>query len=349
MDVSHTSGQSEPSLEPAVTLSFFYVLLDRPPVYVVSSGSTLQSGVALALRHANGRSCHILARPSWHLPDLAPQILRVDRWLRRECPTARLVSMATTESDAAFIASLGIEAIWAHNTVFVDEHVFYPETGVAKLYDAVHNAQTKPFKRHELAYGVPSLALITYAEAGLAETVDELVRCYRSLSYVNYSPQSGCRSLDGDGIRFILNRARCGLALSELEGPHNASMEYFLCGLPLVTTPAQCGREAMYDPRHVTIVEPRAEAVEAAVAAYRTRAPDPMEIRVSALAKVREHRTRLIIWLSNLAGEDLFRLADENLWLRQFRDKLRQTWRLEPRPDGGFEARPMPGWSLPHL
>src|SRR5690348_12580988 len=93
MDVSHTSGQSEPSLEPAVTLSFFYVLLDRPPVYVVSSGSTLQSGVALALRHANGRSCHILARPSWHLPDLAPQILRVDRWLRRECPTARLVSM----------------------------------------------------------------------------------------------------------------------------------------------------------------------------------------------------------------------------------------------------------------
>ncbi|MGH7122831.1 MAG: hypothetical protein ACREFI_00565, partial [Stellaceae bacterium] len=308
----------------------------------------LKHGIDLALHHAQGRACHILARPSWHLASLAPMIAHIDRWLRLAHPTAKLVSMVTTEADERHIASLGVNAIRAHNLAFVDEHVFYPESGVAKLYDAVHSGQTKRFKRHELAYGVPNLALITYAEGGNTERVRDLARHYRHLGYVNYSEADGCKSLDGDGIRYILNRARCGLALSELEGPHNASMEYFLCGLPLVTTPAVGGREAMYDPRHVTIVEPQPEAVEAAVAAYRLRAPDPTEIRASALAKAREHRARLISWLSNVAGEDLFRLADENLWLPQFRDKLRQTWRIEDRPDGTFAARPIPGWARPH-
>ncbi len=317
-------------------------------MYVVSSGWTLKTGVALAVQHAQGQACHILARPSWYLPAIARGIAEVDQWLRREHPGARLVSMATTREDARYIADLGVDAVWAHNTAFVDEHVFYPEAGVAKLYDAVHNAQTGAFKRHELAYGVPNLALITYSVAETGDTVGELVRRYRSLSYANYSAQDGLRSLDGDGIRSVLSRARCGLALSALEGPHNASMEYFLCGLPLVTTPALGGREAMYDARHVTIVEPRAEAVEAAVAAYQESAPDPMEIRTSALAKAREHRARLITWLSNLAGEDLFRLADENLWLPQFRDKLRRTWRVEGLPQGRFEARPVSGWARPH-
>ena len=330
-------------------IGFFFVLSERPPVYVVSSGQTLRRGVGLALGHAEGRACHILARPSWNLPDIAPGIVEVDGWLRREHPGARLISMAPTLLLAKFMASLGIDAFWAHNLAFVDEHIFYPERGVAKLYDAVHNAQTGSFKRHELAYGVPNLALIAYDETGSRGAVGELARRYRSLSYANYSEQDGFRSLDGDAIRLVLNRARCGLALSAVEGPNNASMEYFLCGLPLVTTPALGGREAMYDPRHVTIVEPRPEAVEAAVAAYRERAPDPMEIRASALAKAREHRARLIGWLSSLAGEDLFRLADENLWLPQFRDKLRRTWRIERRADGAFVGHPVPGWAQPHL
>ena len=348
MDMSHIPARAPLAHQASPKITFFYVLLERPPVYVVSSGSTLKHGVEMALHHAQGRACHILARPSWYLPMLAPMVVHIDRWLRQVHPSAKLVSMVTTEADGQYIANLGVDAIWAHNLAFVDEHIFFPESGVAKLYDAVHNAQTKPFKRHELAYGVPNLALITYSERGSTDRVRDLVRQYRHLSYANYSESEGTRSLDGDGIRLVLNRARCGLALSELEGPHNASMEYFLCGLPLVTTPAEGGREAMYDPRHVTIVEPRAEAVEAAVAAYRLRAPDPMEIRTSALAKARQHRARFIRWLSHIAGEDLFRQADENLWLPQFRDKLRQTWLIEAQRDGTFAAHPIPGWARPH-
>jgi len=344
-----TPPGSSPVPYRSIGITFFFVLSERPPVYVISAGITLQAGIGLALQHAKGRTCHILVRSSWFLPQIAAEMVQVHRWLRRAHPNAKFISMTTTETDAQYIANLGIDAICAHNTAFVDEHVFYPESGIAKIYDAVHNAQTGAFKRHELAYGVRDLALITYDETGRGQIIRDLVSRYRGLAYTNYSEPEGFRSLDGDGIRAILNRSRCGLALSALEGPHNASMEYFLCGLPLVTTPAVGGREAMYDPRHVTVVEPRAEAVEAAVAAYRERAPDPIEIRASALAKSRPHRARLIRWLSNLVGEDLFRQADENLWLPRFRDKLRQTWRLEPSPSGGFVGYPIQGWARPHF
>lgn len=330
-------------------ITFFYVLWERPLVCVISSGLTLRSGVDLALAYAAGRPCKILARPTWNLFDVSGDIAAVDRWLRRHHPHARLVSMAGTESDATLMAGLGVEAIHAHNSAFIDERIFYPEPGATKLFDAVHNAQTKAFKRHELAYGVRNLALITYAQSGASETVADLVQRYRDLRYVNYSERVGYQMLDGDQIRRVVSQARCGLVLSEVEGPNNASMEYFLCGVPLVTTPSRGGREAMYDPRHVAIVEPTPQAVEAAVAAFAASAPDPQEIRQSALARARPHRERLITWLSGIVGEDLFKQADKNLRLPQFCDKLRKTWRLEPQPNGCFEAHQIEGWARPSL
>ncbi len=252
--------------------------------------------------------------------------------------------MTTTETDAALMGDLGVEVLHAHNLAFIDERIYYPEPGATKLFDAVHNAQTKSFKRHELAYGVRNLALITYDELGASETVANLVQRYQDLRYVNYSERIGSQMLDGHQIRRVVSQACCGLALSELEGPNNASMEYFLCGVPLVTTPAKGGREAMYDPRHVAIVEPTPQAVEAAVAAFVASAPTAQEIRRSALATARPHRERLIAWLSGIVGEDLFKHADENLRLPQFHDKLRQLWRLEPRPDGRLEAHKIGGF-----
>jgi NAD(P)-dependent dehydrogenase (short-subunit alcohol dehydrogenase family) len=89
----------------------------------------------------------------------------------------------------------------------------------------------------------------------------------------------------------------------------------------------------------VVVADVKPEAVEAAVAAFVASAPDPQEIRLSALAKTRPHRKRLIAWLSGLVGRDLLPEADERLWLPQFCDKLREVWALEPLGDGTANAR----------
>jgi hypothetical protein len=325
-------------------VTFFFVLWEEPLVCVISSGGSLTTGVELALDYAAGRPCHILARPSWDLPTIGGALTSTDRWLRQVHPSVKLVSMAPTAAYTDHVTSLGVAAIHAHNGAFISERIFFPEPDTPKVFDAVHNAQTQPFKRHELAFGVPKLALITYVGQLAAESIADLVPNYRDLKFTNYSAREGYRSLDGAQIRHIVNQARCGLVLSELEGPNNASMEYFLCGVPLVSTPSRGGREAMYDPRHVAIVEPTPKAVEAAVAAFRASAPEPQEIRAAALAKTRPHRRRLIAWLSDIVGEDLFNHADDNFWLPQFCDKLRQIWRLDVCPDGRLDARQIEGW-----
>jgi len=329
--------------------TFFYVLWEEPLVCVVCTGSPMASGVELALAHARGRACHILVRLTWEASVMADQIAATAHRLRVEQPKARLVAMTPTLEDACLLGDLGIETLWAHNSAFIDERIYYPEAGAPKLYDAVHTAQTKSFKRHELAFDVPNLALISYAEAASELSVGELAARYRGLSYANWSAETGIQNLAADAVRGVVSRARCGLLLSAAEGPNNASMEYFLCGLPLVTTPGAGGREVMYDPRHVVFVEPAPSAVEAAVRRFRSEAPDPEQVRRSALAKTLPHRRRLIDWLSATVAKDLTPQADANGWLPQFRDKLRQKWLVERRPDGSPAARSLADMGMPTL
>jgi hypothetical protein len=246
--------------------------------------------------------------------------------------------LARQASELELWAGLEIDALHAHTLAFVDEAIYRPDPGAEKLYDAVHIAQAGAFKRHELAVGVPNLALITYNARPHAGDLAALAARYRRLSYVNHGP-GGHVLLTGEEVRNIVVRARCGLLLSEAEGATNAAMEYFLCGVPLVTTPSAGGRDVMYESGHVQIVEPSPGAVEAAVAHFVACAPDPLDIRRSALAKTRPHRRRMIEWLSVLAGRDLFALADGDLWLPQFCDKLREGWTLSVREDGTADAR----------
>jgi hypothetical protein len=332
-----TDSPPQDGLAPAFDVSL--LVLWREPLVCVVRASKAAFTVAAAI--AKGKPCHILAPPQWRLSDQLNEFREFAAWLASEHPNATLTMMTATEADAAMVTTAGVNAIWASHTAFIDERAFYIEPDVAKIYDAVHTANTRAWKRHELAYGVPNLALVTYSWDGGGHAYNELVRSYKGLSYINYSERTGPQDLNKAGVRGVLGRARCGLVLSAVEGANNASMEYFLCGLPLVTTPSEGGREEMYDPRHVTIVEPTAEAVEAAVAAYRTHAPDPVEIRASALAKARAHRARLLTWLSGVVGRDLAPLADGDLWLPQYRNKLRALWRVQPRPDGAVNAWPV--------
>jgi hypothetical protein len=317
----------------------FFILWRQPLVFVISAGWGSVWGARMALQIAQGRECHIVMRPSNRMDVLLPEIAELNAWLRNNHSNARLWSVAASDDDAALVRALGVGAIWATITAFVDERLYFPELERPKIYDAVHTARTDSFKRHELAHGVNNLALITYTIFGSTDSVAEVARAYRGLRYINYTNEGGLKLLDAAGVRRVLSQSRCGLLLSAAEGANNATVEYFLCGLPLVTTPSQGGREEMYDPRHVTVVEPSASAVEEAVAAYQKTAPDPFEIRGAVLAKARPHRARLIAWLSELAGRDLLPLADGNLWLPQFHDKLRQVWRIDARSDGRWDAR----------
>ena len=62
-----------------------------------------------------------------------------------------------------------------------------------------------------------------------------------------------------------LSRARVGLCLSEEEGAMFASIEYLLCGLPVVSTPNMGGRDFFFDEKFSQTVDPSEEAVRVGV------------------------------------------------------------------------------------
>jgi glycosyltransferase involved in cell wall biosynthesis len=72
-----------------------------------------------------------------------------------------------------------------------------------------------------------------------------------------------------------------------------ASIEYLLCGLPVVTTRNSGGRDVFFDPEYVETVDDDSEAVNRGVLNLIARAPNASLIRAKTLLKMEEHRQRL--------------------------------------------------------
>jgi glycosyltransferase involved in cell wall biosynthesis len=100
----------------------------------------------------------------------------------------------------------------------------------------------------------------------------------------------GSKKVTVDEMVGFYNEARVGLILSEREGAVFASMEYLLCGLPVVSTPSTGGRDVFWDDRFVIVCEPNPEAVAEAVQELKLRNIDPQLIRNATLEQVEKHR-----------------------------------------------------------
>lgn len=307
------------------TSTNFYVLLEDPLVVVISSGLGLAPGIELAVRHAAGRRCHILVQPSWHLPSQIEELVEAVRVHPTANPRLHFTFLCPTPGDTDFLRTHGLDGLHVHTNAFIDHRIFRPVPQTKRL-PAIHVASVEPFKRHRLAWGVEDIGVITY-DWRKQQHYAELVG-YRRLGYANFSIVDEHCILGGRlkpaEVASIVAAARCGLILSAKEGQNNASTEYLLCGIPVVSTPSVGGRDAMFDPAHTRIVEPDPRAVEAAVAEYQADAPDPLEIREAVMRKIRGHRRRFISWLSGIAGRDLLADADEDYWIPQFTNKLKR-------------------------
>jgi len=232
-------------------------------------------------------------------------------------PEHRLLFLCNSSAEVELLETERIPAVLCNYNLFVDEEVFCIDPVAQKDFDAIYVAVISRYKRHALCRDVASVALVyydphtrtnsayfaelkknlpnaifineQYAQQGLArplhrraETLINQVLARRR--HVNLSPHD---------VAACINRARVGLCLSEEEGAMIASMEYLLCGVPVVTTASRGGRDFFFEPGFCTTVEPDPRAVRHAVADLARRAPSPETIRAAALEKVRRERLKL--------------------------------------------------------
>ncbi len=200
----------------------------------------------------------------------------------------RVSVLCNTLAQVAIAQDCGLKADFCNKNAFIDEQLFRIQP-IQKCFDAVSNARLVKQKRVHLARLVENLAIIRGHELELAEYDDpeRIPHAYLSRGL-----------LTAREVVRVLSASRVGLALSSAEGACQASSEYLLCGLPVVSTPSTGGRDIWYGEHNSLVCEPTPEAVRDAVRHLIRRLTtgeiDPHRIREHHLAQAQEHRRRFV-------------------------------------------------------
>ncbi len=274
-----------------------HVFSKDPAVVYLSWGT----GREALHRQMKGRPLTLLYLfAGWWLPEEIPPVGEEVRRVLKRYRGHRVVMLCNEEFTVDLFRAEGIEAIFCNHNAWVNETIFQPG-GEPKQYDAVYNAAMSPYKRHLLAAQISSLALITYRYRNTYETgYEEEVR--RALAHAAWLVDAHGDDDKASAVEVagFYRQARTGLCLSEKEGAMFASIEYLLCGLPVVTTKNIGGRDVFFDPAYVEWVEDDPGAVAQGMKNLIARAPAPAVIRERTLEKMAVHRTRLREFLKDL-------------------------------------------------
>ena len=100
------------------------------------------------------------------------------------------------------------------------------------------------------------------------------------------------------------------------------SVEYLLCGIPVVSTPSIGGRDVFFSDPYTRIVEAHPEAVAEAVQELKQRKVHPQEIRREVLCRIAEHRRRFLLLLQEIYVREGARFDIDRAWDLLFVHKL---------------------------
>ncbi|MEQ8753383.1 MAG: glycosyltransferase [Coleofasciculus sp. G1-WW12-02] len=173
-----------------------------------------------------------------------------------------------------------------HN-LYVNEYIYKP-LDEPKHYDAIYIAQLAPFKRHWLAKDIKRLMVVSYG--------GDLPTFCPELAHAEYNKEF----IPRPELAKKMNQAYVGLCLSAQEGAMLASMEYLLCGIPVVSTPNKGGRDEFFNEKNSIIVPPEPDAVAQAVQRWQKSPPDPHKIREQVLKQVNAARLDLCRYVAQL-------------------------------------------------
>ncbi|MCQ9205981.1 MAG: glycosyltransferase [Omnitrophica bacterium] len=160
------------------------------------------------------------------------------------------------------------------------------------------------FKRHYLAQNIRSLALIDngYRE-GNDECFKKTKKLLKNATWLNQINKKYTFLASSEVAKFY-NQAKVGLCLSKEEGAMYASMEYLLCGLPIVSTQSIGGRDIFFDEEYVKIVNDTADDVARGVQELIDLNIDSQYIRENTLKKIQTHREKFITKVQDIYDKE---------------------------------------------
>jgi glycosyltransferase involved in cell wall biosynthesis len=304
-------------LNPARSGAWHVVCQDPPIVYVME----FEREVDALAKRLRRRPAWLLVSNPW-IPRTTSEARALEQRtaaIRSRYPDVSIVYLCNEPDEAARLSAAGLHAEFCHQNALLDESLYRPLPGVVPIYDAIYIAQLIAYKRHYLAREVRSLLVKTYlSEASRdREYMREAVGALRHARWIY-------RCTDAE-VCAAINTCRVGLCLSAAEGGMYSSVEYLLCGLPVVTTPSVGGRGAFFDDECVLTVEPEPMSVRLGVEEMIRRDLDPRGIRESVLSKLRPHRAKFVEIVNHILSQS--GVAPTYQWGDRFINKM---WKPQP-------------------
>ncbi len=263
---------------------------------------------------------------------------------RARFPEHELIALANTEREQAVLAEAGARSIFLNQNIMLSEATYRPLPGTAVEFDAIYNARLEPFKRHELARGIPSVGYLGYWFGGSTEhrrstlARIDLIRSFGPRHTILNPLVGGLpRALPDRAVNEAYARAAVGLCLSAREGAMYAAVEYLLAGLPVVSTPSLGGRDAFFDPEFCRVVPPDPHAIREAVEALRAQNIPREYIRQRTLERMAEQRGAFLDLLNSVLESYRRKPRFGPEWPYLGQSKLLRWRRLE-RHFSGFEV-----------
>lgn len=265
----------------------FYVLCARPLVLGCVGGTGDGGRPGFPVPGPSSRPAVVLHHVAWWCaPDHAmSRYARVQARLQALGVEHHLLVNASDENRSR--SAWHVRGAHVSHNIHIDERCFHPRR-VRRSYDAIYVAQLRAYKRLELARDIARLRVLSYG-GDLPAFCPELAHAH-----------CNARWMGPEAVAEAICSAHCGLCLSEEEGGMLASMEYLLCGVPVVSTESRGGREELFPAGACIRVDADRRAVAAAVKRWCRAGVDAQWVRACALERLLPVRRRFCEYVAGI-------------------------------------------------
>lgn len=292
-------------------------IISREPIVLISFWHDMYTNAEEIFKLLPaGKSIHFLFQIGWHreTKERVDDIVEKIHQLNKLRPGVEYHFLCNSKKEESLFQESGLDGRLCHQNAFVDPDYFPIVESIHKKYDAVYTARITPFKRHLLAANIATLRLIGDYHDHESDYAKEVLS---ALKQVEWS-----RRVHFTSVYKELNKARVGLCLSEEEGAMFASIEYLLCGLPVVSTPNVGGRDFFFEKEFSRVVEPTPESVASGVEELIALNIDPKMIRGRVIEKMMTQREVFIEIVQKIFDKENVQKSMRDQWDEVFTHKF---------------------------
>jgi len=315
--------------------ALYSVISSEPAIFYISRSSQQSGHASLEpiFNYLHNRRTYFLQKWCWNMENTfeVKKVKQNEIQHISQYPKHKFIHLCNTLEEQEIFQKYKLNSVFCNQNCLIDEKIFKPVLSIPKIFDAIYDAKLTKFKRHYLAQKIDKIAFIYYYNPL------EDVACYQEVkslfSHAYYFNDALAENnkfiLSPDTVNQCLNACKVGLCLSTIEGAMYASIQYLLCGLPIVSTKSKGGRDVFFDPEYTLIVEDNPEAVKEGVDELIRRNISPETIRIKVLDQIKQHRLVLISLIQSIYDQEGINKDFKMEWDQLFFNKFCKLQRPE--------------------